>query len=798
MSWELASFLILGAVLVAGFAWYERSRPPSQVVALVAALAALAIAGRVAFAAFPNVKPTTDIVILAGYALGGAPGFAVGALTAPRLQLLARAGPLDAVADGGLGPLRRLRRRSLSFPARRIDRFTLAAACGLAGVAYGALLNFSLMATYGGDLSVQRFTALESRAIPFDLAHAIGNVVFALVAGPAMLRMLVRFRARFEWRARDAGAGRDDAGRAAARRLLPGQAKAATGSAGAADWLVSVQNSDGGWGSSAGSASSPSITGWVMLALEAAGRNPLDVSKGGRTPVDYLRSTVGEIERSGDYARTILALEGAGVDTHSFAGHNLVSALVNRRAGNGSWEGWPGTTAYAVLALRAAGDSGGLDATLSWLSKVQNSDGGWGDERGKPSTPDNTGAVMQAMRSSKISQQGLAFLRGSQLSSGGFALGSSGPANSQSTAWAAQGMIAIGTDPGSISRGGNSVLDYLLARQDSDGHFKYSSSSDQTPVWVTAQALPAVAGKAFPVPPPPREPKPKPAPSTPEETSPGPVIPPSSFSPSTPSAPSPGGGAAPGPETGSGVPLPPTPPAATPGPPIPVPSTEGVEPETPAAPPFEATGRAPGTIPGRAARGRDRRRGSGRSAASSSSAAASAGRSRGAGDGRRDGDPHPPHPQGVRARAARPRGARGAARAGALGTEPQPDGPLAVPRCRAGVAGRAEGGRRPRGRRQARPGSDPGRRLRPARGRSGPGRGGPARDRGRLLHRPARRPCPRPRRLLADPGGAAQRGGAARGRARRWRALRRPPPSRVAAPGESAAAAPAGRPGDRS
>ncbi len=80
MSWELASFLILGAVLIAGFAWYERSRPSSQVVALVAALAALAVAGRVAFAALPNVVATTDVVIFAGFALGGAPGFAVGAL----------------------------------------------------------------------------------------------------------------------------------------------------------------------------------------------------------------------------------------------------------------------------------------------------------------------------------------------------------------------------------------------------------------------------------------------------------------------------------------------------------------------------------------------------------------------------------------------------------------------------------------------------------------------------------------------------------------------------------------------
>ena len=76
---------------------------------------------------------------------------------------------------------------------------TLAAACGLAGIAYGALLNFSLMATYGGELSLERFLALEARAIPFDAAHAIGNVAFALVAGPAMVRMLARFRERFEW-----------------------------------------------------------------------------------------------------------------------------------------------------------------------------------------------------------------------------------------------------------------------------------------------------------------------------------------------------------------------------------------------------------------------------------------------------------------------------------------------------------------------------------------------------------------------------------------------------------------------
>src|SRR5436305_6548027 len=81
MSWQLGAFAILGIALLGGFAWYERARPDARVVALVATLAALAALGRIAFAALPNVKPTTDIVLISGYALGGGPGFVVGALT---------------------------------------------------------------------------------------------------------------------------------------------------------------------------------------------------------------------------------------------------------------------------------------------------------------------------------------------------------------------------------------------------------------------------------------------------------------------------------------------------------------------------------------------------------------------------------------------------------------------------------------------------------------------------------------------------------------------------------------------
>ncbi|HEX3609918.1 MAG TPA: prenyltransferase/squalene oxidase repeat-containing protein [Solirubrobacterales bacterium] len=504
MSWQLASFLVLGAVLLGGFAWYERSRPPSQVVALVAALAALAIAGRIAFAAFPNVKPTTDIVVFAGYALGPAPGFAVGAFAGLVSNFWFGQGPWTPWQMVGWG-LCGVLGAALALGTRNASRLTLAAVCGLAGIAYGVLLNFSLMATYGGDLSMRHFLVLEARAIPFDAAHAIGNVAFALLAGPAMVRMLVRFRERFEWRT-PAVATALLAALLVLPALVPSPARAAGGADRAASWLESVQNSDGGFGASSGDPSGAAVSGWVMLGLEAAGRNPLDVARAGRTPVDFLRTSVGELGTSGDLARTIVALQGAGVDPRSFAGHDLVEELLRHRADNGSFAGWPGTTSYSLIALRSAG-VGGLDKTASWLVGVQNGDGGWGDVPGQPSNADVTAAVMQAIPGTQAAKLGLSYLRKHQHPDGGFALGGSGGVNSQSTGWAAEAMIAVGADPATIASGANSALDYLAARQAGDGHYRYSSSSDQTPVWVTGEALVAAAGKALPIAPPPREKK---------------------------------------------------------------------------------------------------------------------------------------------------------------------------------------------------------------------------------------------------------------------------------------------------
>jgi energy-coupling factor transport system substrate-specific component len=525
MSWQLVSFLILAGVLLAGFAWYERSRPPSQVVALVAALAALAIVGRIAFAAFANVKPTTDVVIFSGYALGGAPGFAVGALAALVSNFWFGQGPWTPWQMAGWGMCGAIG-ALFALGVRNAGRFGLAAICGLCALLYGALLNFSLMATYGGDLSWKQFVVLEGRAVSFEVAHLVGNVVLALIAGPAMVRMLVRFRERFEWSRRAPRPAAPAAPRTALRgggvavalaavlalgALAPAPARASDAGR-AARWLISAQNADGGFGASPGDDSGAEITCWAMLGLEAAGHNPLDVAHRGRNPVEFLRTELDSQTSPGDLSRTILALEGAGVDPRDFGGRNLVAHLLNLRRANGSYEGWPSSTAFAVIALRAAGIGGGIEKSLAWLRSVQNGDGGWGDVPNSPSTADGTGAVMQALaRGSKAANRAVLYLRRAQRPGGGWSVGGNGPVNSQSTAWAIQGILAAGGDPTNYRRGGAGALQYLAERQRPNGHYRYSRSSDQTPVWVTGEVLAAVAGEAFPISPVPRSPKPNPS-----------------------------------------------------------------------------------------------------------------------------------------------------------------------------------------------------------------------------------------------------------------------------------------------
>jgi prenyltransferase beta subunit len=520
MTWQLGSILVLTTALAVGFGWYERSRPPARVLALVAALAALAAIGRVAFAAFPNVKPTSDIVLFSGYALGGAPGFAVGAVAALVSNVFLGQGPWTpwqmtswaVVGLMGAGFGRAMR-------DREPNRWLLALVCGLVGFVFGALMDMYQW-TLAAEHTPASYLAVSGTSFGFNVLHAGGNVVFALILGPAFIRALQRYRRRFEVRWL-AAAPRAAGGAAALMVMLllvlaaPAvaigpSADVAPAIGRAVHYLRFSQNADGGFGPARGQSSTELHTGWSALGLAAANRNPRDVKHSGHSIASYVEAHATDLNDVGELERTLLVLRSAGLPPR-IGSHNLLASLTSKQHRDGSF-GTINHTAFGILALRASGRktrSSEVRRAVRWLLRQPNRDGGFGFAKAAASDVDDTGAVLQAIaaagrRSSPVVGRAVSYLRKAQRADGGFGQMAASESNAQSTAFAIQGLVAAGRNPRKLRRT-RTPIEYLKSLQASDGSVRYSRTSTQTPVWVTAQALNGLEAKPFPLPPAPRQ-----------------------------------------------------------------------------------------------------------------------------------------------------------------------------------------------------------------------------------------------------------------------------------------------------
>ena len=195
-SHEGVSLLLLAfALLTTGIAWFDRGPNSSKQLVLIATLGAAAAAGRVLFAPLPGVQPVTVIVVVAGATLGARSGFAVGAIAAFVSNFFLGQGswtPWQMLAWGACGVA-----GALAAPALR-RRVALAAFCFVLGLAFSAFMDVWTWVAFYDEHTWRTFLAVHGRGLPFDLAHAIGNVVIALAAGPELRRLLDRYRRQLE------------------------------------------------------------------------------------------------------------------------------------------------------------------------------------------------------------------------------------------------------------------------------------------------------------------------------------------------------------------------------------------------------------------------------------------------------------------------------------------------------------------------------------------------------------------------------------------------------------------------
>jgi hypothetical protein len=219
------------------------------------------------------------------------------------------------------------------------------------------------------------------------------------------------------------------------------------------------------------------MTAWASLGLVAAGADT------GAAP-DYLVAHESELTKPTELALVALAEAALGRDP---------AALLARLPAKPSAVN---AAIWQILALRQSGRPAPR-ALVSYVRASQTRNGGFPWVRGTAPDSNDTAAAVQALRAAGVRRtpisRALVYLRKLQARDGGFRLTAGRDPDAQSTALVIQAFVAAGVKPPA------GAFAYLANLRRPDGSYRYSSAYATTPVWVTAQVLPALVRKPFPL-----------------------------------------------------------------------------------------------------------------------------------------------------------------------------------------------------------------------------------------------------------------------------------------------------------
>lgn len=295
---------------------------------------------------------------------------------------------------------------------------------------------------------------------------------------------------------------------------LPALAAADTDAALA--YLQSQQNADGGFGSGFSPDSTVGSTSDTLLAILSVGGNPADFDQDGNTPLTYLAANAASVTTAGDLAKMVLAISAAGENPRTFAGFDAVAKLESMAGADGRIGGDADTFVAHVLSVLALSgvQRPVAPAALDLIKNAQQEEGGWSWD-GTDATPADTNTTAFAVQAlvaagepagGAVIAQALNYYQSIQNADGGWPYQNPSQygtdTDTNSTAVVIQALVATGQDPAGAdwtSAEGKTALAALEALQNDSGAFAWQAAMPDDNLLATVQALPAVAGKAFPL-----------------------------------------------------------------------------------------------------------------------------------------------------------------------------------------------------------------------------------------------------------------------------------------------------------
>lgn len=173
----LLSTLVVASGVFAVFLQFEHTKPRPRDLMPTVVLTALCVTGRMLFAALPNFKPVSAIVIMAGLCFGRHSGFLTGALSALISNLFFGQGawtPWQMYAWGLMGYGAGMLSQTRLFK----NNIAVLLYGAVASLGYGFILNSWYLFSFLQPVSWPVAVAAYGAGFVFDISHAVSTVVF--------------------------------------------------------------------------------------------------------------------------------------------------------------------------------------------------------------------------------------------------------------------------------------------------------------------------------------------------------------------------------------------------------------------------------------------------------------------------------------------------------------------------------------------------------------------------------------------------------------------------------------------
>lgn len=189
--------LAVFASLILSYLYFENSSLGTKEIALIATLSTFAAVSRAAFAALPNIKPTTFLVALSGYVFGSYEGFLIGSTAGFISNIFLGQGPWtpwQMFSWGLIGAISGF----LGKKDKKLSAEAFSILCFFYGFLFNWIMNLWHVLGFIKPINFKTIALAYLTGLTFDIMHAASSFVFCIIFYESFLKVFMRFKRRLD------------------------------------------------------------------------------------------------------------------------------------------------------------------------------------------------------------------------------------------------------------------------------------------------------------------------------------------------------------------------------------------------------------------------------------------------------------------------------------------------------------------------------------------------------------------------------------------------------------------------